>query len=158
MLAGATISMLGLLFGAGLVNPRIVFALARDGFLPRYIAGVHPGHRTPHRAIVACAVVVVALALTGTFERLLIISNITGLVVYAMVALAALTLQRRDVRAGGEPFRCVGGPLIHLIAFGGVGWMLWAITSGQDLVGVGVLLLVTAIAYLARGRLLRRAP
>ena len=158
MLAGATISMLGLLFGAGLVNPRIVFALARDGFLPRYIAGVHPGHRTPHRAIVACAVVVIALALTGTFERLLIISNITGLVVYAMVALAALTLQRRDVRAGGEPFRCVGGPLIHLIAFGGVGWMLWAITSAQDLVGVGVLLLVTAIAYLARGRLLRRAP
>ena len=38
MLVGAAVSMLGLLFGAGLVNPRIVFALARDGFLPRSIA------------------------------------------------------------------------------------------------------------------------
>ncbi len=61
MLIGAVVSILGFLFGAGLVNPRLVFALARDGFLPRYVAGVHPGHRTPHRAIVVCAVVVVAM-------------------------------------------------------------------------------------------------
>src|SRR4029453_19112380 len=133
LLAGATVSMLGLLCGAGLVNPRIVFALARDGFLPRYLSGVHPVYRTPHRSIVLCAIVVVSMALTGTFERLLIISNITGLIVYAMVALAALSLQRRDARADGVPFRCPGGPLIHIAATVGVGWMLWAITSRQDL-------------------------
>src|SRR6185503_13926396 len=81
LLAGATVSMLGMLCGAGLVNPRIVFALARDGFLPRYISGVHPVYRTPHRSIIFCAIVVVSMALTGTFERLLIISNITALIV-----------------------------------------------------------------------------
>jgi basic amino acid/polyamine antiporter, APA family len=152
LLVGATVSMLGLLCGAGLVNPRIVFALARDGFLPRYISGVHPVYRTPHRSIVLCAIVVVSLALTGTFERLLIISNITGLIVYAMVALAAMMLRRRDIRADGEPFRCPGGVLVHLAALGGVVWMLWAIVSRQDLVGVAILLGVTGVAYLLRRR------
>jgi amino acid transporter len=152
MLAGATTSMLGLLLGAGLVNPRIVFALARDGFLPRYIAGVHPSYRTPHRSIVVCAIVVVAMALSGTFERLLIISNITGLIVYAMVALSALMLRRRDTRADGQPFRCPGGAVIHVAAAAGVLWMVWAIVSRQDLVGVLILLAVTAVAYLLRRR------
>ena len=152
MLAGATISMLGLLLGAGLVNPRIVYALARDGFLPRYIAGVHPAYRTPHRSIVVCAIVVVSMALTGTFERLLIISNITGLIVYAMVALSALMLRHRDTRAGGEPFRCPGGPLIHVAAAVGVLWMVWAIVSRQDLIGVVILLAVTLVTYLMRRR------
>jgi amino acid transporter len=152
LLVGATVSMLGLLCGAGLVNPRIVFALARDGFLPRYIAGVHPLYRTPHRSIVLCAIVVVAMALTGTFERLLIISNITGLIVYGMVALAAMMLRRRDTRADGEPFRCPGGVLVHLAALTGVAGMLWAIVSRQDLVGVAILLAVTGVAYLLRRR------
>jgi L-asparagine transporter-like permease len=92
------------------------------------------------------------MALTGTFERLLIISNITGLIVYGMVALAAMMLQRRDVRADGAPFRCPGGVLVHLGALGGVLWMLWAIVSGQDLVGVAMLLAVTGAAYLLRRR------
>ena len=153
LLAGATVSMLGMLCGAGLVNPRIVFALARDGFLPRYISGVHPVYRTPHRSIIFCAIVVVSMALTGTFERLLIISNITALIVYAMVALSALMLRRRDTRADGAPFRCPGGVLVHVAALGGVVWMLWAIVSRQDVIGVLILLAVTAVAYLLRRRL-----
>lgn len=111
-----------------------------------------PVYRTPDRSIVLCAIVVVSLALTGTFERLLIISNITGLIVYAMVALAAMMLRRRDIRADGEPFRCPGGVLVHLAALGGVVWMLWAIVSRQDLIGVAILLGVTGVAYLLRRR------
>jgi basic amino acid/polyamine antiporter, APA family len=150
MLAGATVSMLGALLGSFLINPRIVFAMARDHFLPRYIAAVHPVYRTPHRAIVASAIVVVAMAVTGTFERLLIISNISGLIVYALVALSAVALQRRDVRAGGAPFRCGGGPLVHVIALGGTAWMLSAIVSRNDLIGLALMTAATVVVYGAR--------
>jgi amino acid transporter len=150
MLTGAAVSMLGLLLGACLVNPRIVFALARDRFLPHYIAGVHPTYHTPHRAIVTCALVSLALTVTGTFERLLVISNISGLLVYAGVSAAAVVMQRRNIRADGEPFRCPGGPLLHVLAFAGVAGMLVAIVSRQDLVALGVLLVVTAIVYAVR--------
>ena len=53
LLAGATISMFGYLGGMTLSMPRMVFALARDGFLPRALAAVHPVHRSPQAAIVA---------------------------------------------------------------------------------------------------------
>lgn len=152
MLVGAVISMLGFLFGAGLTNPRIVFALARDGFLPHYVAGVHATYRTPHRSIILCALVVLAMSLTGTFERLLIISNITGLIVYGMVAMAAIVLQRRDTRAGGEPFRCPGGPFVHLLALGGIVWILTAIVTPQDAIGIAILCAVTMVAYVVRRR------
>ena len=152
MLVGAVVSILGFLFGAGLVNPRIVFALARDGFLPRYVAGVHEGFRTPHRAIVLSSLVVLVLSLTGTFERLLIISNITALVVYAMVALAAVVLRRRKMHTDGTPFTCPGGPLVHLLALGGIAWMLSAIVSRQDVIGIAILLAVTVVGYASRLR------
>lgn len=152
MLLGAAISMLGFLFGAGLVNPRILFAMARDGFLPRYLAAVHDSYRTPHRAIIACMLIVTAMALTGTFERLLIISNISGALVYAMVALAALMLRRRDVRAGGTPLRLPGGPVIHVLTCAAMAWMLSAITSRQDLIGLLVLLAVATTVYVVRAR------
>jgi hypothetical protein len=70
-----------------------------------------------------------------------------------MVALAAMVLQQRDTRASGEPFRCPGGALVHLAALVGVAWMLWAIVSRQDLIGVAILGVVTVIAFF-----LRRAP
>ncbi len=69
-----------------------------------------------------------------------------------MVALAALALRRRDVRAAGEPFKSPGGPLIHLLAFGGIVWMLSAIVTRQDVVGIAILFVVTVAAYV----LLRR--
>jgi basic amino acid/polyamine antiporter, APA family len=150
MLLGASVSMLGFLFGAGLANPRVVFALARDGFLPRFIAAVHPAYRTPHWAIVTCMLVVGALLLSGTFERLLIISNVSGMLLYMMVALAAIALRRRGVRAGGEPLTVPGGAVVHVLTFVAVGSMLIAIVSRQDLVALAILLAVTTLAYALR--------
>ena len=78
LLAGAAISMFGYLGGMTLSVPRIVFALARDGYLPRALAAVHPTHRTPQAAIVVQTVLALALAISGTFERLAILANVVG--------------------------------------------------------------------------------
>ena len=51
LLAGASISMFGYLGGMTLSMPRMLFALARDGFLPKALAAVHPVYRSPHVAI-----------------------------------------------------------------------------------------------------------
>jgi basic amino acid/polyamine antiporter, APA family len=147
MLLGASVSMLGFLFGAGLTNPRIVFAMARDGFLPRRIAAVHPVYRTPHCAIALCILSSTAMALSGTFERLLIISNSSGMLVYMMVALAAIRLRRRGVRADGEPLVVPGGPAVHVLAFAAIGSMFTAIVSREDLLGLVILLAATALVY-----------
>ncbi len=64
LLAGAAISMFGYLGGMTLSMPRILFALARDGFLPRALAAVHPAPR-PAGAIVVQSLLALALATLG---------------------------------------------------------------------------------------------
>ena len=58
--------------------PRIVYALARDGFLPRALSRVHPIYRSPQLAIITQSILTLALAITGTFEQLAIIANVVG--------------------------------------------------------------------------------
>ena len=68
LLVGATVSMFGYLSGMMLSMSRMLFALARDGYLPGALASLHPTYRTPQVAIVVTAVPC-ALAATGTSSR-----------------------------------------------------------------------------------------
>src|SRR5829696_6009748 len=60
LLAGAAISMFGHLGGMTLSIPRIVYALARDGFLPRALAAIHPVYRSPQPAIITQSLLTLA--------------------------------------------------------------------------------------------------
>jgi amino acid transporter len=97
--------MFGFVSGMTLAAPRMLFAFARDGFLPRRLAAVHSRFHTPHWAIAIQSVVIAALAASGTFEWLVIIANGAVLLVYAACCLAVVELRRRDVRESGTPFR-----------------------------------------------------
>jgi APA family basic amino acid/polyamine antiporter len=130
-----------------LAVPRALFALGRDGFLPRALAAVHPRHRTPHVAIGAQAVVTAALALTSGFERLAILANLATLLLYAACCLAAWPLRRRDVRAGGIPFRVPGGAVVPFLALGAIAYLLSSITLDEWAMAGGVLV-VSALLYL----------
>src|SRR6185369_6393851 len=67
MLIGATVSL---------------FAFAQGRLAPRALAAVHPSRRTPHVAIIVYAAIALGLALTGSFESLLVLANLSGLFVY----------------------------------------------------------------------------
>jgi amino acid transporter len=99
LLAGASISTFGYLGGMTLSMPRMLFALARDGFLPKALAAVHPRHRSPQAAIVAQSIVTLVLAASGTFEQLAILANVSALALYLGCALAAWQLRQRGVAA-----------------------------------------------------------
>ena len=117
MLAAAAASMFGNLSGAVLAGPRSIFALGRDSFLPRVLASVHPVHRTPHVAVLSFAAAALAIGLSGSFEQLAILVNLSVLAVYFVIALAAWRLRVLNVRLEGEPFGLPGGPLIPVLAW-----------------------------------------
>ena len=152
MLVGAVISMLGHVGAMILATPRALFALARDGFLPSALARLHPSHRTPVAAIVVQCVIVLALAATSTFERLAILANLSMLVLYGACCLATWELRRRDVRAGGTPFRVPAPALVIVLACLVIGWMLTGATRAEW--GAFALALIAASAIFA----LRRRP
>ena len=142
LLAGGTVSIFGYIAGDMLGTPRALLALARNGVLPQRIATVHPRYHTPAVAIVVYAVIVSALAISSTFERLVIMANVSALLLYLLCVGASYELQRRDVRMAGEPFTLPGGAAVQLLAAFGIVWLLMQATAREW----GVLAAVVAAA------------
>ncbi|HXS27782.1 MAG TPA: amino acid permease [Steroidobacteraceae bacterium] len=139
LIGGATVSMLGYLSGNMLAVPRSVFALARDGFLPRTLAEVHARFRTPHVAVAIYAALLAALALSGTFEELAVLANLTAFVLYILCAIAVWRLRRLDVRSDGKPFVIPGGPLVPIATCVLNAGLIVETGSVRELIGLGVL-------------------
>jgi amino acid transporter len=152
MLVGASISMFGNLSASVLAAPRGVFALGRDGIGPRALASVHPVWHTPHVAIVVYALIALGLGVSGSVERLAVLTNLSSLLVYVGVALAAWALQKRDVRLQRDPFRLPGGPLIPLVTLAAVAAVIAAAVSGTEWMAVGAALVIASVAYGLRTR------
>ncbi len=93
--AGALVSLGGTLNSIALVTPRLLFAMAEDRCLPRAFGAVHARFRTPHVSIVVSSVVMIALALSGSFAKLAAISTIIRLLTYAATCAALLRLRRQ---------------------------------------------------------------
>lgn len=102
MAAAAVVSMLGSAAGLASSNPRMIYALARDGLMPGSLAGLHPLRRTPNAAIVVHGVLVAGLAITGEFRPLTVASSLASMTVYVLGCAAALMLRRRGVAEAGQ--------------------------------------------------------
>ncbi len=149
VLLGAAISTLGYVAGDMLAAPRGIYALGRDRLLPTAIGSVHPRYKTPHVAIVIHAALCLAFALSGSFERLAVLSVIATLIVYLICCLAAIQLQRRDIRVeGAVPFRLPGGPVIPILASAIVVWLMTASTR-QEVLAMGAMLVAEAVVFVA---------
>jgi amino acid transporter len=152
-LFGMAVSIFGYIAGDMLGTPRALFALARDGVLPSALVRVHPRYRTPALAIVLYAAAVAALAISSSFERLVVMANVSALLLYLMCVAASYQLQRRDVRMAGTPFNLPGGMLIQLLAAAGIVWLLWQATPEEWAIEAYVL--AAAIVYYVAKRFLR---
>jgi len=100
MLAGTAISMFGYLTALSTATPRLLYSMGTQGLLPAALGHVNPAHRAPSVAIVTQAIVVVAVASTGSFAVLAPMASVAILTVYVLVCLAAWRLQERQPAAG----------------------------------------------------------
>jgi amino acid transporter len=152
MLAGAAISMFGFLSSDILGTPRVLFAFARDGLLPRALGRVHARSHAPHVAIVCYATLAVALALTGTFTELAVLSALTTAPFYIAGCAATWQLVRRGVSQSGEPlnFRWLGTATIL-----GITSMLAliALASRGEIIGLFALIGISVAVYLLQTRM-----
>ena len=94
--------------------------------------------------------IALGLALSGSFEDLLILTNFSGLLVYIGVALAAWELRRRDVRSHGEPFVVPGGPLVPVLTCLIIIGVIVATVSLIEVAAVGGVIALAVAGYLVR--------
>lgn len=149
LLVGAAVSMFGYLSGMTLAMSRTLYAFARDGYLPARLAQVSETTHVPVAAIIVHGVVAALLALSGTFERLAILSNIAALLLYLLCSLAAFELRRRGVQQGGTPIHVPFGAVIPWLSVGVILFLLSGAT-GAELSAVGVALGAGAILFFTR--------
>jgi APA family basic amino acid/polyamine antiporter len=118
------------------------------------VASVHPRFGTPWIAIIVYAVVCAALALSGTFNQLAVISSSGTLILYFICCLGVLRLRAHKVALEGAPFVAPGGPVVPILAVGVIIWMLWSLTTREQLAAV-VFVAVVAIIFAVHERVKR---
>jgi amino acid transporter len=146
---GAAISR-GAWLGSDILGaPRILFAFARDGFLPAMLGRVGERTQVPTAAILVHAAIGTALALMGEFDWLVLLSALATAPIYIGACLAAVKLRRENVQLMGPAFRVPG---LGIAATIGVLSMVALIGLGQpnEIIGLFAAMGISAILYLAR--------
>lgn len=108
---GALVGITSVLYMLLLAQPRVLFAMARDGLLPAGMAALHPRFQTPHRLTLLCGGVVALVASLTPIEKLAYLCNIGTLFAFFLVCLAVLVLRLTHPTLP-RPFRIYGGKLV----------------------------------------------
>ncbi len=148
---GAAFSISGNLMASVVSAPRMTWALAQDGLLPGWLGKVHPRHQSPHTSLWFYGALSIALALTGSFVWLAIMSTLIRLLTY-MISILALPALSRNAREPELAFRLPGGLLIPAIAFALCVWLMLQAPASAWLTLGAFFLAGTALYALMKSR------
>src|SRR5436309_5076793 len=101
---GAIVSMSAVLLVFQYGQPRIFFAMARDGLLPPWAAKISPNRRVPYITTIVTGVFVALWALIGDANETYNLTNIGTLFAFALVSAGVLVLRFTDPTRP-RPFR-----------------------------------------------------
>jgi amino acid transporter len=146
VVAGTAISILGAISGEILAIPRVLFAGARDGILPKFLSAVHPKYITPHKAIIIYSALGFLFAVFGVFKQLIILSSAATLLIYLGVVLAAIKLRYKKTAAAENSFTIPGGIIVPVSATVIIAWLLSNL-SKEELIGTGIFILALIVIY-----------
>jgi APA family basic amino acid/polyamine antiporter len=111
----ALLSIVGILNALLMFVPRVLLALGRDGLFWRNAATVNP-RGTPAVAMACTVAPAILMALVGSFEMLLAISEFFAVTIVILLIGALFILRRREPDAP-RPYRAWGYPYVPALMF-----------------------------------------
>jgi APA family basic amino acid/polyamine antiporter len=128
MTALSVLIVLSLINSNAIMGPRVLFSMAREGWISPKAAAVSRGG-TPHVALAATTVTSSAMILTGTFNQLIALFAVLILLYYIAAFLAVFTLRRRSPEVP-RPYKAFGYPISTFVVLAGsVGFLVAAIVE-----------------------------
>lgn len=94
---------------------RQLYALARAGYLPKFLAQVNTRFRTPHWALIVGGLVGLLALISGTTSQIIVLSVIGALMMYIVSLFSLLSLRRKEPDLP-RPFRTPYYPALPLLA------------------------------------------
>jgi basic amino acid/polyamine antiporter, APA family len=109
---GASVGLASTIFVGLYGQSRIFYSMARDGFLPKMFAAVHPRFQTPHRGTIITGVAAAVLAAFFPINFLALLVSIGTLLAFIVVC-AGIMILRIQAPKAKRPFRT---PYVWLVA------------------------------------------
>ncbi|GAA4457988.1 ethanolamine permease [Nibrella saemangeumensis] len=138
---------------------RQIYALARSGYLPEFLANISVRFQTPHWALIAGGLVGFLALFTGTTDEIIILSALGAVVMY-IISMLSLFMLRKKEPALNRPFLAPIYPWAPLVALFLSAVCLVAIiyyNPKLSLIFIG-LLLVSLVLFLRIGVQDREVP
>jgi APA family basic amino acid/polyamine antiporter len=111
-----------------IMGPRVLFSMAREGWISRKIAAVSRGG-TPYIALAATTLTSSVMILTGTFNQLIALFAVLILLYYIAAFLAVFVLRRRLPKAR-RPYRAFGYPIsTFIVLLGSMAFLVAAVVE-----------------------------
>ncbi len=156
MTALSILIVLSLINGNAIMGPRVLFSMAREGWISQKAAAVSRGG-TPYVALLATTVTSAAMVLTGTFNQLIALFAVLILLYYIAGFLAVFVLRRRAPHTP-RPYRAFGYPVTTFVVLvGSVGFLIAAIVEDWRSGAMALLFLSLCIPAYALASRSRRA-
>jgi APA family basic amino acid/polyamine antiporter len=163
VLIAGILSTISALNAAVLSTSRVTYAVARDGFMPGFLARVSTRFRTPHWAIAVAAGLAIIIAVMGEVRFVAHLTNFCLLFALIVVNFSVIMLRRRRPELK-RPFHLPFGHLIPALGIGSNLLMMLFMEWSTYLFGIGYLA-AGGLVYLAyakgakrtleRGRVIR---
>jgi basic amino acid/polyamine antiporter, APA family len=128
MTALSILIVLSLINGNTIMGPRVLFSMAREGWISRRAAAVNRGG-TPYVALLLTTLTSCAMILTGTFNQLIALFAVLILLYYIAAFVAVFVLRSRmpdlprPYKAFGYPFSVMG------VLLGSIGFLIAAVVQ-----------------------------
>jgi amino acid transporter len=143
-------------FNAGtLTVSRYMYALARDGSLPKIFSRISVRYATPYMALIAISVLCLAISMVvfisarfdpESYELFIYLGAFIECMIYTVMACAVISLRRRQPEHE-RSYRVPGGDLIPVIVALFFGFLMVVIVIDRPLVAAVVTVVAGVCAY-----------
>lgn len=125
---------------------RILYASSKDEVIPKFFSRLHPKFQTPVAAIIFLGILDLVVAMSGSFQYLLILVTAGMLVIYLGGLFAFLKFRITSKSTDSVSFKVPGGILVALFGIVAMVWVFIQI-SQKEMLAIGSFLAIAIILY-----------